>query len=97
MTWYIGGMVIVERNYALIVNMFLWTSLAFMILVLRLYTRAIIIRRVGADDYLMMAAFVSSPDFLQNPRHIQFPRSSIRIADVELADPTWTQKGCDRH
>ena len=61
MTWYIGDMEIVERNYALIVNMFLWTSLAFVILVLRLYTRAVLIRRVGADDYMMVAAFVSSP------------------------------------
>jgi hypothetical protein len=61
MTWYIGGMVIVPRNHALVVNMFLWTSLAFIILVLRLYTRGVIIRRLGADDYLMVSAFVSIP------------------------------------
>jgi hypothetical protein len=54
-------MEIVERNYALVVTMFLFTSLAFIILVARLYTRAIIVRRMGADDYLMVAAFVRSP------------------------------------
>lgn len=61
MTWYIGGMEIVERNHALVVNMFLWTPLAFTFLALRLYTRGFIIRRVGADDYLMVAAFVRLP------------------------------------
>ncbi|KAB5517004.1 putative integral membrane protein [Coniochaeta sp. 2T2.1] len=40
--------------------MFLWTSLAFIILALRLYTRGIIIRRLGADDCLMVAAFLSN-------------------------------------
>ncbi|KAB5515525.1 putative integral membrane protein [Coniochaeta sp. 2T2.1] len=63
MTWYIGGMIIVPRSYTLVVNMFLWTSLAFVILALRLYTRGIIIRRVGADDYLMVAAFITSIAF----------------------------------
>lgn len=100
MTWYIGGMVIVERNYALIVNMFLWTSLAFIILVLRLYTRAILIRRVGADDYLMVAAFVSSPDF---PYIESSTRSGSTVLDqivkmsMRVSDSTWPQKGCDRH
>lgn len=67
MTWYVAGVEIVERNYALVANMFLWTALALIFLALRMYTRAIILRRVAADDYLMVAAFVSSPPFLMSP------------------------------
>lgn len=57
--WHIGDIEIVPRNYALVVNGYLWTSLAFMFVVMRLYTRAIIVKRLGWDDWLMTAAMVS--------------------------------------
>jgi hypothetical protein len=58
--WHIAGMPIVERNYALVVNSFFWTILAMIFIVMRLFTRAYIVKRVGMDDYLMVAAMVSS-------------------------------------
>lgn len=56
--WYIAGMPVVERNYALVANSLLWTTLAFIVLMLRLFTRAFIVKRVGVDDYLMTGAMV---------------------------------------
>jgi hypothetical protein len=61
--WHIGGMEILERDQALVVNLFVWASLAFVVLILRLYTRAVAIRQVGADDYLMVGAFMASIAF----------------------------------
>ena len=57
--WYIGGMEVVERNHALVVNSFFWTILAFIIVVLRLFTRGYVIKRIGPDDWLMAGAMVS--------------------------------------
>lgn len=58
--WHVAGIEIVERNHALVFNMFFWASLAFLFLSLRLYTRAFVIRQIGADDYLMVGAMVAS-------------------------------------
>ncbi|KAF3761521.1 hypothetical protein M406DRAFT_220825, partial [Cryphonectria parasitica EP155] len=44
---------------SLVVNAFLWTTLALTIVILRLYTRAILVRALGWDDCLMAAAMVS--------------------------------------
>lgn len=57
--WYIAGMPVVERNYALVVNMFLWTSLALLVICLRLYTRGLVVKRLGWDDWLMSGALAS--------------------------------------
>jgi hypothetical protein len=56
--WNIAGMLIVERNYALVVNPLLWTILALDFFTTRLFTRAHIVKRVGIDNYLMVAAMV---------------------------------------
>ena len=64
--WHIAGMPIVERNYALVVNAFLWTILALIFIGMRLFTRACIVKKVGMDDYLMVAAMVS-PSLLLSP------------------------------
>jgi hypothetical protein len=56
--WYLGGLLIVEENYALVVNGILWTSLATILVGLRFYTRAFIIRGLGSDDWLMLFALV---------------------------------------
>ncbi|KAB5559607.1 putative integral membrane protein [Coniochaeta sp. 2T2.1] len=61
--WRVGGTEIVERNHALVVNLFIWASLAFVVVVLRLYTRAVVIRQVWADDYLMVGAYMASVAF----------------------------------
>jgi uncharacterized membrane protein YqjE len=58
--WHVAGIEVVERNHALVFNMFFWAALAFLLLSLRLYTRAVIIRQIGADDYLMVGAMVAS-------------------------------------
>lgn len=57
--WYIAGMPVVERNYALVANMFVWTSLALVVIFLRLYTRGVVVKRLGVDDWLMSAALAS--------------------------------------
>lgn len=56
--WHVAGLEIVPRNHALIINTFLWTMLALITTFLRLYTRAIVVKRLGWDDGLMAAAMV---------------------------------------
>ncbi|KAH6668463.1 hypothetical protein B0J14DRAFT_658374 [Halenospora varia] len=62
--WHLAGMPVVERNYALVVNSFGWTSLALVVICLRLFTRAIIVRGLGWDDWFMAGAFINSVGFL---------------------------------
>ncbi|KAF4634265.1 hypothetical protein G7Y89_g3845 [Cudoniella acicularis] len=62
--WYIGAIPIVPRNYALVVNMFLWTALALIAIIMRIFTRAVIVKRLGWDDWLMSGAMVFSLAFL---------------------------------
>ena len=57
--WYVCDVPIVPRNNALVVNSFLWTALAFIFICMRLFTRAVIVKRLGWDDWLMTAAMVS--------------------------------------
>jgi hypothetical protein len=57
--WYIAGMKIVPRNYALVVNSFFWTILALIFIIIRLFTRGCIVKKIGLDDWLMAAAMVS--------------------------------------
>lgn len=43
------------------------TSITFLILSLRLITRAMIVRNVGSEDYVIIAAFVSPFGIIQHP------------------------------
>lgn len=57
--WHVGTMPVVDECHDLVVNAILWTALAFIAVGLRLFTRGLIVRRTGWDDYLMAAAMVS--------------------------------------
>jgi hypothetical protein len=63
--WYLGNVAIVEENHALAVNAILWTTLATIVMSLRLYTRAVIIRGLGLDDWLMLSALVRTSSALK--------------------------------
>jgi hypothetical protein len=55
----VAGVPIVPQNYALIVNLFLFTALALVFMIMRIYTRAVIVKYLGWDDWLMAGAMVS--------------------------------------
>lgn len=55
---YIVDIPIVERNHGLVVSAFLFTSLAFLAVSMRTFTRAFLVRNVGLDDYFIVAAAV---------------------------------------
>lgn len=57
--WYLGTMQVVDNCHDLVVNAILWTALALVAVGLRLFTRGLIVKRTGWDDYLMAAAMVS--------------------------------------
>lgn len=57
--WHVGTMPVVDECHDLVVNAILWTTLAFLAVGLRLFTRGVIVKRTGWDDYLMAAAMVS--------------------------------------
>lgn len=46
------------------VTSILFTTIAFIIVTLRLYTRVIMIKNPGADDWIMLAAMIASIGFL---------------------------------
>ncbi len=56
--WYLGDTPIVDRNHGLVVSLFFFTSLSLIIVSLRIYARMRMIRNMGADDYLIIAAMV---------------------------------------
>ncbi|RYP51488.1 hypothetical protein DL768_003172 [Monosporascus sp. mg162] len=56
--WYIGGLPVVERNHPMVATLFFFTTLAFVMVCLRLYTRIVLVRNVGADDCLMVMAML---------------------------------------
>ncbi|RYP59457.1 hypothetical protein DL770_010194 [Monosporascus sp. CRB-9-2] len=62
--WYVGGLPVVERNHPMVATLFFFTTLAFVIVCLRLFTRIVLVRNVGADDCLMVAAMVGSIIYL---------------------------------
>lgn len=66
--WYIGTIPIVERNYGLVFSVFFFTSLAALVVGMRTYTRAFLVKNVGADDVLMIIALVRS-FFYQGKRY----------------------------
>ncbi|RYO96259.1 hypothetical protein DL765_011640 [Monosporascus sp. GIB2] len=62
--WYVGGLPVVERNHPMVATLFFFTTLAFSVVCLRLFTRIVLVRNVGADDCLMVAAMVGSIIYL---------------------------------
>lgn len=56
--WYVGGIQIDSRNYGLVFTSLFFTSLAFLIVSLRMSARAFLVRNVGADDILICLAVV---------------------------------------
>ncbi|KND88260.1 hypothetical protein TOPH_07047 [Tolypocladium ophioglossoides CBS 100239] len=62
--WHIAGVAVGEANYGLIVSTFLFTSLACLAVLLRVVTRAFLVRNLGLDDWFMVAAFLGSVAYL---------------------------------
>ena len=52
----------VERNHSTVTALFFFTALAFLLVILRLFTRIVLVRNLGVDDCLMVAAVVSSTE-----------------------------------
>lgn len=61
--WNVGGVPVVPRNYGLIFSSFFFTTLAFVVVCMRTYTRAALVKNLGADDVLMVVALVRIPYF----------------------------------
>ncbi|KAI0128995.1 putative integral membrane protein [Xylariales sp. AK1849] len=80
--WYIGDLPIIDRNHDLVVVSFVFTTLAMIVVLLRLYTRAIVLKRLGSDDLLMCGAMVTSICFFIT---VFF---QIKYGLGETADPT---------
>lgn len=57
--WYVGGIPVVERNHSMVTALFFFTALGFLLVGLRLFTRIVLVRNLGVDDCLMVAALVS--------------------------------------
>jgi len=62
--WYLGNVAIVEEDHALVVNALLWTTIAFVVVCLRMYTRIVVIHGLGLDDWLMLVALMASIGYL---------------------------------
>ena len=45
-----------------VVTLLVFTTLAFFVVALRVYTRVFVVKNVGADDYLMVGSMVSLPN-----------------------------------
>lgn len=58
--WYIGDIPIVEANHAMVVAGFVFSTLAFITISMRIYTRAVLVKNVGIDDVLVVVAYVRS-------------------------------------
>lgn len=69
--WHLGTMPVVDECHDLVVNALLWTALALVAVGLRLFTRGIIVKRIGWDDYLMAAAMVSCSSTKVSPSRFQ--------------------------
>lgn len=62
--WYIGNIPIVEANQAIIVAGFFFSTVAFITISMRIYTRAVLVKNVGIDDVLVVVAYVGSLSYL---------------------------------
>lgn len=81
-----------------VITDFIFTGLAFIFVLLRLGTRAFMIKSVGAEDYLILGAMVSSyryvfchfargetyPPFFTNPRIWRTRSSEYDAAHLDL-------------
>lgn len=56
--WYIAGIPVVGRNYGLVVSGFLFTSVAVLAVLLRVFTRVFLVKNVGIDDCFIAASMV---------------------------------------
>ncbi|KAK3991271.1 Satratoxin biosynthesis SC1 cluster protein 4 [Cladorrhinum sp. PSN332] len=56
--WYIGDIPIVERNYGLAASGFAFITLSFVIISMRVYTRAVMLNSLGVDDILIVVGFL---------------------------------------
>jgi hypothetical protein len=60
--WYLGSTPVVAENYGLVFTSFSFAMLALVVVGLRVYTRAFVVKRLGTDDYLMVVAMVSTKE-----------------------------------
>ncbi|KAH7110956.1 hypothetical protein EDB81DRAFT_671724 [Dactylonectria macrodidyma] len=67
--WYIADIPIVERNHGLIISGFLFTTIAFIAVGLRIFTRTVLVSNMGLDDYVVIAAMLGSVAFLTGTLH----------------------------
>ncbi|KAK0628353.1 hypothetical protein B0T17DRAFT_614285 [Bombardia bombarda] len=58
--WHVAGIEVKPRNYDIIVLTFLFLTFAFIVVCLRLYARAFVIRNLGIDDYLIITATITA-------------------------------------
>ncbi|PHH91908.1 hypothetical protein CDD83_9775 [Cordyceps sp. RAO-2017] len=61
--WYVGGIEIVDGNHGLVVSGFLFTSLSCLAVWLRIFTRSVLVRNIGLDDYFICAAMLGTIAF----------------------------------
>ncbi|TDZ33799.1 Satratoxin biosynthesis SC1 cluster protein 4 [Colletotrichum spinosum] len=62
--WDIGGVRVVPRNYGLVFSSFFFTIFASLVVGIRTYTRAILVKNLGADDALMVVALIGTIGYL---------------------------------
>ncbi|KAK0702988.1 hypothetical protein B0T26DRAFT_487944 [Lasiosphaeria miniovina] len=62
--WYLGSMPIVERNHGMVFALFFFTALALVIVSLRIFTRAFVVKRVGPDDYVIVLVMLGLVAYL---------------------------------
>ncbi|KAG9256275.1 uncharacterized protein F5Z01DRAFT_503237 [Emericellopsis atlantica] len=61
---YVADIEIVPRNYGLVVSSFLFTTMALLAVIMRIYTRSALVQNVGADDVLIVLAALGTLGFL---------------------------------
>lgn len=65
-------------NVSVFVTSIIFTTLSFVLVGLRLYTRIVVVQNVGIDDWLMPAALVSSIYQLSDGKGMRKLRSLTR-------------------
>lgn len=58
--WYFAGVLLVPQNRVWFVVIFVFTCLAFAVVLMRLYSRVILTRLVGFEDWLIFLSMVSN-------------------------------------
>ncbi|KAL0932704.1 uncharacterized protein CTRU02_211667 [Colletotrichum truncatum] len=62
--WDIAGIRVVPRNYGLVFSAFFFTTLAAVVVGMRTFTRAVLVKNVGTDDVLVVVAFFGTVAYL---------------------------------